>query len=795
MKRYSSMITTIIVLAGSLLAGCAEERPQTAEASAAVDDGALTMLETPEPAKVDLDDLAIAVTATENRPISFTNKRAAYYYTQTHRNDHPEHAWFRGLNIAKRRIFSGYELSIDDRRLDRNAASVTVLPDRLERRWPGDIVETMRLYDDLDAVEIEISGSAEQIAIEVLGDQIDPGQTEADVAWFDTSEAPDTVIGVAGLNEAPVAEDGSTVRAPSAAGGFLVAVADTREAAVEVIARIRAERASLREERRARMRTLLADAAFLRTDDPGLTKALRWITLNMDQLVTRQQGDGIYAGVPWFNEYWGRDSFIALPGATLVTGQFGAARNILTSFAEFQDRDPESRFFGRVPNIVNPELIDYHTTDGTPRFVMQIAEYVRYSGDRTLVEELYPNVRASIEGALTNWVDADGYLLHADNETWMDARRAADLVPYSPRGTRANDIQALWHGQLEAGVYFARAMDDEDSEARWQAAANQVRASFERDFRVEDRDWLADRLDADNRADTRIRPNQLYALDLIDDPSFRHRTTRTAWESLVYPWGVASLDQRDPFFHPFHLAPQRWHKDRAYHNGAVWLWNNGIAMQRMIEARRPDVAWKLFANMNDFALDRGVVGGLAENSDAYPTGDERWPKLTGTYLQAWSNSEHLRVWYQHFLGIRPDMINGTLTIAPRLPAAVGDLTYQVRIGQGRLRADLERDADGERHRYRFSGVSPTVLFDLPGFPTARIDVGDGDLLTVSATGNRVSLAVADGDGAVRRQLELAPDADRQKREAEAEAVMKGVRFAEPLPLDDHPVMQRSHDGE
>ena len=72
----------------------------------------------PVGATVELDDLAVKVTASENRAVSFTNKQSAYYYTQTHRNDHPEHAWFRGLNIAGRRVFNDYQLSIDGVALD-----------------------------------------------------------------------------------------------------------------------------------------------------------------------------------------------------------------------------------------------------------------------------------------------------------------------------------------------------------------------------------------------------------------------------------------------------------------------------------------------------------------------------------------------------------------------------------------------------------------------------------------------------------------------------------------------------
>ena len=402
--------------------------------------------------------------------------------------------------------------------------------------------------------------------------------------------------------------------------------------------------------------------------------------LTTDSLVTRQRGDGIYAGLPWFNEYWGRDSFISLPGATLVTGHFEEARAILTSFAEFQDLDRGSRFYGRLPNIVKPGSIDYHTTDGTPRWVIALRDYVRYTGDRTIVAELYPNVQASIEGALANFTDASGYLVHADNETWMDARREPDKVSYSPRSTRANDIQALWYEQLRAGAEFAAALGDSESATRWAAAADRLRNRFAHDFVDPATGRMADHLDARDVPNPQVRPNALFSLQLLDQPDDAARAARQAWEALVYPWGVATLDQGDPGFHPYHVAPEHYHKDAAYHNGAVWPWLNGIAIQRMIELGQVDLAWRLFTNTNEIALTRGVVGGLPENLDAYPHPGESAPRLTGTYLQGWSNAEQLRVWYQGFLGVQPDLEQGVIRLAPRLPKAVGDVEFNSRIG-------------------------------------------------------------------------------------------------------------------
>ncbi len=116
-----------------------------------------------------LDSLAIPVSAKENRAVSFTNKRSAFYYTQTHRNDHPEHAFFRGFNIAGRRIFSDYQLVVGDAALDPLTANVVVRPDALIRTYPQGITETLRLFDGQDVVEVEVSGGEGDVAIEVDG--------------------------------------------------------------------------------------------------------------------------------------------------------------------------------------------------------------------------------------------------------------------------------------------------------------------------------------------------------------------------------------------------------------------------------------------------------------------------------------------------------------------------------------------------------------------------------------------------------------------------------------------------
>jgi glycogen debranching enzyme len=725
-----------------------------------------------------LKELAVPVSPGDNRAVSFTNKQSAYYYTQTHRNSHPEHAWYRGLNIAGRRVFNDYHLIVDGTTLDPAMAQVVAFPDALVRTYQNGVTETLRLFDNRDLIQVTLIGASGKVGLRLSGDQVRPEGSENGLDWY-----------VSTNETAPQQIDHITVGHRE--DRFLIAVGPSREAATKLFEQGATNSKLWEVQRRARLEHLINGDQYLWTDDPKLTKALRWITLTTDEHITNQRGVGIYAGLPWFNEYWGRDTFISFTGATLVTGQFETARTILKSFAQFQDMDRNSPFYGRVPNIVKPESLDYHTTDGTPRFVIALRDYVYYSGDRSIITELYPNIIASIEGSFAHWTDSCGYLLHKDNETWMDARRSSELTSYSPRNTRANDIQALWYEQLRAGAEFATTMGDTASAVRWTEAATRVREHFAHDFFNPTTGLIADHLTADNKPDFTLRPNMLFSLNLIGDEQVFAPALRKSWKSLVFPWGVATLDPNEPFFHPYHLAPDRYPKDEAYHNGTVWPWLNGIAIQRMIEAEQTDLAWTLFQNMNDLALERGVVGGLPEAMDAYPHPGETWPRLTGTFLQAWSNAEQLRVWYQYVLGVRPEMVKDEILLAPRLPSKLGGADFAIRVGAGSLHGTFDRDAGYRRYAYRLENQAAKLTLDISPNTTRTFAGSPGDSLIVEVRTDGVHARLESFTGLAKENVLLSLSQVRRRQQAALDAVFRGTRFTKPTPLESHPVMKRT----
>ena len=656
------------------------------------------------------EELGVKVSAEENREYSYTDKKAGYWYGRTHAE---AAEWYSGWNMAKKRILADYTLSIDGNVLDRSKAECTVYPDRLVRKWDN-AVETFRMVDNLPIIYIALETDSDATSISLDRSLITDSYKAGDVEFFIPGEAPDKRIMAAG--------DG--------AKGFVLTYG-TEEECRALLEEFLAHGQEMIQERKERINDLVTEYNPVKTNLPELDRALDWITITMDELITEQQGNGIYAGLPWFNEYWGRDMFISMPGACLVTGQFEVAKKILKDFATLQDTDPSSETYGRIPNRANLEGILYNTTDGTPRFVIQALELAEYSGDTEFLHELYPAISMSIEASIMNYIDEKGYLTHADADTWMDVKRNG--IPGSPRGNKANDIQALWYQQLVAGSKIAKLLGDEGAAEKWSGLAVMLASNFEYDFCNKEEGYIYDHINADGSADLQFRPNQLYCFDLILDDDFKQQVTRRTWEELVYPWGVASLAQWDRQFHPQHENWHYYHKDDAYHNGTIWLWNNGIAMQRMIEYGQVDTAWELFKNMNRQALHEGAVGSLSENADAHPREGQAWVNRSGTFLQAWSNAEHLRVWYQHFLGIRPDLLNGKIIVEPRIPSEITSIETSVKVGNGTL-----------HYKYK----NGKVIVDLEGC--------DAQLIVSEPTGHTDS------------------------------PVFEGVEFCTPDPLDSYP---------
>ncbi len=466
---------------------------------------------------------------------------------------------------------------------------------------------------------------------------------------------------------------------------FTLYVAFARDAqeALAAAERLRVEDAA-RQHKQSILETLTRSTMW--TSDEDYSRALAWAKLTSYFLVEEEFGKGIWAGLPWFKDNWGRDTFIALPGALLVSGQFEGARDVIRNFLRWQNKDKKSPDYGRIPNRVeSPTHIIYNTADGTPWLIREVFELLQYTGDTRFAEEVYPAVKLALESAAKNFCDKQGLLTHDDADSWMDAR-IAGKTPWSPRGNRANDIQALWFTALLAGARLAELNGEKPFAKKCLDLAAKAQKSFLKLFWNEKKKILADRVSEKGEPDYKVRPNQLLTLTVpmiapLLDEKIEARILKNAVEELLFPYGICSLSQADDWFHPIHHNDAQYHFDAAYHNGTIWGWNAGFTTTALLKHGQTEMAWTLAKSLADQILNLGCRGSMSELLNAWPDKKGK-PQPSGTWAQAWSTSEFTRNGYQDFGGFRPRLLDGFIELAPRIPAAWENFTATFPFGRG-----------------------------------------------------------------------------------------------------------------
>lgn len=682
----------------------------------------------------------LRITISEPREVGFTNKQAGFYYTLTHGD---QTSGWHGWHVFSKKILDDYAFSIDGHALSRDdVAHADVFPHRFTRTYRGGLRETVTLLDSVDALAVELSGlrgdtlyawplfsdahSRSDFVVEYHPGTISIARTGHERRVSDRD--PPAWIGMRFLNSslgARALQDALDRPGRFAPGGLAIPIGRQSVMMLLVAGDSPADCASLLDQmgtdlrdriarRTARMEAVLRQSN-VRTDDERLTKSLHWAMLSLDALMMHQDRAGIYAGLPWFSNYWGRDTFIALPGATLVTGRYEEAKEVLRSFAQWQEKDLRSSFYGRIPNLVTPQSIAYNTADGTPWFVIALEQYYRASGDTTFVRALSPVLTRSIQGTIDHHTDRNGFLTHGDAETWMDA--VGPSGPWSPRGNRANDIQWLWYRQLLVGAALTK---DSSLALAWRQRAASLRSNFLKSFLDTTTGLVSDHLNVDGSSDGQLRPNQFFVYSWPEFLPDARNAFHAATSALVYPYGVASLSQDDENFHPYHHYQPHYVQDAAYHNGIVWTWLAGPWIDAAVRFGYQDLAFTLTKEMTHQILDRGAVGTMSELLDALPREGESEPRQSGTFSQAWSLAEFIRVFYEDYLGVSLNVPQSSLGLRPRLPGDLHHVSTTVRFGSWVIPLEMRASTGTIALSLSSPGTAPVIHLDCDFEPSPDV---------------------------------------------------------------------------
>ena len=480
------------------------------------------------------------------------------------------------------------------------------------------------------------------------------------------------------------------------------------------------------------------------TPDERLNEAYRWSKIGMDKgLATNPTlGTGLVAGYrtsgnserPGFAWFFGRDAMWTALGSTAV-GDLATTRQALEFLAAYQRVD------GKIPHEVSQSahLVDWFeeflypwaSADGSPLFVIVLADYYRHTGDEAFLRKLYPAAeRAYAFSAATDtdgndlyentgvghaWVEG-GLLYPPHEELYLQglmAQASRDMAematamgdpspPYAAAAaaTLAATETLLWQpaGYYAMGTAYAEAPNLAEARRPVSEADNKentkVLSANERGFEG------APRIMANNTA---LQAVPLW-WGLLDTARAQQAITAYGRGAVSTDWGARILDKNDPLYDPM-----------AYHNGSVWPLFTGWTSMGAYAYGRPHVgAQGLYATA--LLTRQDALGYVTE-------------LLSGDFNTAFGRSSHHQVWSEAMvaspllrgmLGVGVADGGKVLGLSPKLPADWDSVRVtQLPVGEQLADLTIERTTlltGASRYTMTVEGLSGKTLQLAPGFP-------------------------------------------------------------------------------
>ena len=365
-----------------------------------------------------------------------------------------------------------------------------------------------------------------------------------------------------------------------------------------------------------------------------------------DYLVLRGSGRTIVAGYPWFTD-WGRDTFIALRGLCLATGQLEEAGRILTEWSQLVS---EGMLPNRFPD--QGDVPEYNSVDASLWYVIAVLDYLnasknaanpRFEADSKMLQIAVNQILLGYtQGTRFGiQVDDDGLLragVQGVQLTWMDAKCGDWVV--TPRIGKPVEVQALWVNALWVGSRM---------NSGWDKLFQRAQESFHNRFWNSAKKCLFDVIDRNHEPgvnDDAVRSNQIFAvgglpLNLLS-PAKSQMVVQIVEDRLLTPMGLRSLDPEDPSYRGTYSGDVS-QRDGAYHQGTVWPWLKGPFVEAWLRVHGNTVSNRQTAHSRFVQpllehLQHAGLGHVSEISD----GD--WPhQPVGCPFQAWSVGELLRM--------------------------------------------------------------------------------------------------------------------------------------------------------
>ncbi|RME30700.1 hypothetical protein D6789_04895, partial [Candidatus Woesearchaeota archaeon] len=287
----------------------------------------------------------------------------------------------------------------------------------------------------------------------------------------------------------------------------------------------------------------------------------------LDALTTKRKGSftGIYAGLPWFHQFWSRDELISA-APLITTEQYSLMKELLVRYYERLDTPLEAQYpSGGLRAVDALGWLAIRTHELLAKLEAQgiLADYFTRLELAYLRDRLQFALRERFRTQLR-----DGLIVSGPGETWMDAQWGGD-----DRAGACIEIQAQTLRALKLAQFLeqkTRLFPSSEWRKREKALHERVRGVFFRGGVL-----------ADRAGDPTQRPNVFLAYS-----AYPQLLSREEWRgvfdaalpSLFLEWGgLASIATTHPLFTTHYTGMN----NKSYHRGDSWFWVNCLAAQSL----------------------------------------------------------------------------------------------------------------------------------------------------------------------------------------------------------------------
>lgn len=375
---------------------------------------------------------------------------------------------------------------------------------------------------------------------------------------------------------------------------------------------------------------------------------------------------GIWAGLPWFFQFWARDELISLR-SLMLADKNDYAKLILMRYVN------EIGVDGRIPNIYPPAGLGSADASGwlfkrIYDFIVMLDESGDFANHVNLFELKYfrERLQFSIRQIIKNHY-SEGLIKNAPLETWMDTSAADD----QREGFRI-EIQALFLSMLKLmnmmNNMLANKFVKKDNKLVNVTSNEFDYKKLERDMARVVREHFLVKKSFDgvggeeylslndgyacSNADV-MRPNIFIAYYVYPDLLHNEEWESVfdyALERLWMGWdlvnreggGLSTIDKDHYLFTPNYTGQN----NRSYHRGDSWFFVNNIAAMALFRLNKekyfPYIKKILNASTEDI-LYKGFIGCASELSSGTVF------KPAGCFCQAWSIATYIELIHEMFL--------------------------------------------------------------------------------------------------------------------------------------------------